>query len=116
VAGDPWAYRDYVAASAAEFMVAKNLYVETRGGWVSDRSVCYLATGRPVVAQDTGLPEHYPRGEGLLLFSTVEEARAAVEEVRGNYARHARAAREVAEECFDSDKVLGRLLGTLGVA
>ena len=114
VAGDPWAYREYVAASAAEFMVAKHLYVETRGGWVSDRSVCYLASGRPVVAQDTGLRELYPRGEGLLLFSTPEEARECVEEVRGNYARHARAAREVAEAYFDSDTVVSRLLSKLG--
>ena len=114
-AADPDAYQRYIAASSAEFMVAKNLYVETRGGWFSDRSICYLASARPVVAQDTGVREHFPAGRGLLTFSTVDEAAAALRDVFGDYARHAKAARAVAEECFDSDKVLTRLLGKLGV-
>lgn len=115
VCADPWAYREYVRRSAAEFMVAKNLYVQTRGGWFSDRSICYLAAGRPVVAQDTAAGEHFPAGEGLLTFSTVEQAAAAVETIRDDYARHARAARSVAEACFDSDIVLSRLLQKLNV-
>jgi hypothetical protein len=114
VAGSLDAYRSYVQASRAELMVAKGMYVDTRGGWFSDRSACYLASGRPVIAQDTGLDGLYPLGAGLLAFSTVDEAAAAVDEVEGDYARHARAARRIAEESLDSDVVLERLLGRLG--
>ena len=115
-AGDPWAYQAYIEDSSAELMIAKQIYVATRSGWFSDRSACYLASGKPVVCQDTGLKEIYPAGEGLLFFSTLEEARAAVAEVTGNYARHARAARALAEEFFDSDVVLRELLARLGVS
>ncbi len=115
VARDPWSYREYIQRSKAEFMVAKNMYVETRSGWFSDRSICYLASGKPVLAQDTGISELYPIGEGLLTYSTLEEAAAGVEEISGNYERHCKAAREIAEEFFDSDKVLTRLLEKLGV-
>ena len=114
-AENPESYARFIARSSAEFMVAKNLYVDTRGGWFSDRSICYLASGRPVLAQDTGFRAVLPAGEGLLTFSTPDEARAGVEEIFGDYNRHARAARSVAEEYFDSDKVLGRLLQRLGV-
>lgn len=114
-AADPDAYQRYIAGSAAEFMVAKNMYVETRGGWFSDRSICYLASGRPVVAQDTGLAGHFPTGGGLVTFPTPDEAAGAVREVFGDYTRHAAAARALAEESFDSDKVLRRLLDKLGV-
>jgi hypothetical protein len=115
-AGDPWVYQDFIRSSAAEFAVAKGMYVQTGGGWFSDRSICYLATARPVLAQDTGLRRDFPADRGLLLFSTPEEAVARVEAVCGDYAAHARAARACAEEYFDSDKVLGRLLARLGVA
>lgn len=116
VAGDPLAYRSYIGRSLAEFSVAKDMYVRTRGGWISDRSLCYLASGRPVLAQETGFSRHYPTGEGLLAYSTLEEAVAGVEEITRRPDRHARAARALAEEYFDSDKVLGRLLQQLGVA
>jgi glycosyltransferase involved in cell wall biosynthesis len=116
VAGDPGAYQAYIQGSWAEFTVAKNIYVQTGSGWFSDRSICYLASGKPVIAQDTGFAGLYPTGEGLLAFRTFEEAVAAVAELSRNYDRHARAARAVAEAYFDSDKVLGRLLGKLGVA
>jgi hypothetical protein len=115
VAGTPEAYRRHITGSKAELMVAKNLYVDTKGGWFSDRSICYLASGRPVLAQDTGLKELYPTGEGLLTFQTLDEASAGVEEIDRDYARHAKAARAIAEEYFDSDKVLIKLLGRLGV-
>jgi hypothetical protein len=114
-AGDPWRYREYVRRSAAELMIAKNLYVDTRSGWFSDRSACYLASGRPVLAQDTGLNGLLPSGEGLLAFSTPEEAVAGAEEIRRDYRRHSRAAREIAAEHFAAERVLPRLLGTLGV-
>ncbi|MEK6250821.1 MAG: hypothetical protein AABM43_02550 [Actinomycetota bacterium] len=114
-AGDPWRYRDFVQRSAAELMVAKNLYVDTRNGWFSDRSACYLASARPVLAQDTGLEGLLPLGEGLLTFSTPEEAVAGVEEIRGDYGRHSRAAREIAAEHLAADRVLPRLLERLGI-
>jgi hypothetical protein len=116
VAGDPWSYRRYIQGSMAEICVAKNMYVETKSGWFSDRSICYLASGKPVLHQDTGLKHLYPTGEGLIVFSTLDEAAAGVEEIRRNYDRHSKAAREIAEEYFDSDKVLTRLLEKLGVA
>ena len=115
VAGDPSAYRDYIQRSAAEFGVAKNMYVDTRSGWFSDRSICYLASGKPVLVQDTGLRDLYPIGEGLLAFSTLDEAAAGVQEICADYERHSRAARRLAEGYFDSDKVLSRLLQELGV-
>ena len=113
VAGDPISYREYIGRSRAEFMVAKNMYVETRGGWFSDRSACYLASGKPVLAQDTGIARLYPVGEGLLTFSTLEGAARGVEAITSDYARHSRAARALAEEFFDSDKVLTTLLEKL---
>ena len=116
VASDPWSYRKYIQGSMAEFAVAKSMYVETRSGWFSDRSVCYLASGKPVLVQDTGIRDIYPTGEGLLVYTTLDEAAAGVEEICSHYERHSRAARAIAEEYFDSDKVLTRLLEKLGVA
>ena len=114
-AGDPWAYRDYVQHSKAELMVAKGMYAKSRSGWMSDRSICYLASGRPVVAQETGFSELYPAGSGLLAFDDLDGAVSCVEQVAGDYERHSRAARQVAVEHFDSDKVLRRLLNELGI-
>jgi hypothetical protein len=115
VAQDPSSYQAYIARSKGELMVAKSMYVQTRSGWFSDRSSCYLATGRPVVAQDTGVGDLYGEGEGLLLFATLSEAAERVSEVARDYRRHARAARSLAEEIFDSDRVLRRLVDRLGV-
>jgi hypothetical protein len=114
VAADPVSYRSFVQASAAEFTVAKAMYVDTQSGWFSDRSACYLASGKPVVAQETGFGRHLPTGEGLLAFSDPDEAVAAVEAVRGDRERHAGAAREIATEHFDAERVLGRLVEQLG--
>jgi hypothetical protein len=116
VANDPWSYRRFVQGSWAEFMVAKNMYVDANSGWFSDRSICYLASGKPVLAQDTGFTRLYPAGEGLLAFRTLEEAVWGVEELTRNYGGHARAARRIAEEYFDSDIVLPRLLARLRIA
>lgn len=110
------AYRDYVRGSLAEFMVAKGMYVQTRSGWFSERSMCYLASGRPVLAHDTGFTSRYPVGEGLFAFSTLDEAVAGAEEIAAHSQRHSAAARAIAEEHFDSDRVLGRLLERLGAA
>lgn len=115
VTGDAWAYRDFVRHALAEFMVAKGLYVDTRSGWFSDRSICFLASGRPVLAQDTGIGDLYPIGSGLLTFTTMEEAVDGVERITRDYAAHADAARRIAVEYFDSDRVLGSLLDRMGV-
>jgi len=109
VAGDPWRYRDYIRRSAAEVMIAKGMYVQTCSGWFSDRSICYLASGRPVLAQDTGLRDVLPSGTGLLTFTTVEEAAEAARAIGRDSVQHAMAARRLAEEYFDSSKVLGAL-------
>jgi hypothetical protein len=114
VAGDPIAYREFIQASAAELSVAKSLYVQTRGGWFSDRSACYLASGKPVIAQDTGFGEALPAGAGLLAFATLDDAIAATEEVLGDHRRQARAARELAEEHLAAGRVIRRLLTRLG--
>jgi hypothetical protein len=103
-------YRDYIRDSRAEWTVAKNGYVRGNAGWFSERSACYLAAGRPVVTQDTGLAGVLPVGEGLLTFSTPREAAAAVTAVQRDWKRHARAAREIAESHFAADQVLGRLV------
>jgi hypothetical protein len=112
VASDPWRYRDYVAGSVAELCVAKNLYVGTAGGWFSDRSACYLASGRPVIAQDTGT--RLPSGAGLLTFRTLDEAVEAVHEVRAHPDRHRRAARDLAEAYLSSAAVLPALVDAVG--
>jgi hypothetical protein len=108
--GDLDRYREYLQSSKAEWSVAKHAYVQGQPGWFSERSACYLAAGRPVVVQDTGLAGVLPVGEGLLAFRSLEEAADALREVEGDYARHAKAARAVAEACFDSDAVLTRLV------
>jgi hypothetical protein len=113
VAGDPWSYRDYIQGSEAEFAVAKGIYVQSRSGWFSERSICYLASGKPVVAQDTGFSELLETGEGLLAFDSVEDALAAVREVWRDPERHARAARSLAERRFAAERVLPRLLERL---
>ena len=107
---DESGFRDYVQRSGAEFSVAQGIYVETQSGWFSDRSVRYLASGKPVLVQDTGFARDLPVGEGLLAFRTLEEAAAGAQAIVGDYERHAAAARAIAEEHFDSDKVLSALL------
>src|SRR5262249_54147450 len=112
----PALYRDYVAGSAGEFSCVKGGYAGTRGGWFSDRSACYLAAGRPVILQATGFADLLPTGRGLFSVETVGEAAEAVRAVRRDYALHSAPARAVAEEYFDSDRVIGRLLSEAGVA
>jgi hypothetical protein len=116
VAGSPDHYAQYIQGSKAEVMIAKQMYVETRSGWFSDRSACYLASGKPVLAQDTGFTDNYPVGKGLLSFSNLDEAVSGIAEIRSDWDGHSRAARAIAEEHFDSRKVLRRLLSELGVA
>jgi hypothetical protein len=113
-AGDPPRFRSYVQQSAAEFSVAQGVYVDTLSGWFSDRTVRYLASGKPALVQDTGFSRNLPVAEGLLTFTTLEEAVAGADAIAANYEGHCRAARSIAEEYFDSDKVLGKLLKEIG--
>lgn len=106
-------YRRYVQNSRAEMGVAKDIYVRSRGGWLSDRSLCYLASGKPVLAQATGYELEVETGEGLLAFSDPEDAAAGIEAIEGDYERHSGAARELARERFGSDRVLTELLEAL---
>jgi hypothetical protein len=108
------AYRTFIQQSRGEFSVAKETYVKARTGWFSCRSACYLAAGRPVVTQDTGWSRNLPTGRGLLAFRDPEEAAEAVRRVEADPAAHARAARELAEEFFDSNRVLSDLLRQVG--
>ncbi len=116
VAADPDAFRAFVQASGAEFSVAQGIYVETNSGWFSDRTVSYLAAGRPALVQDTGFSRTFPTGEGLLCFTTMEEAIAGAREILGAYERHSRAARALAKTFFDSDVVLGALVSEPGAS
>jgi hypothetical protein len=107
---DPDRFRSFVQSSAGEFSPAQGVYVETACGWLSDRTTRYLASGRPAIVQDTSLGPAFPTGEGLLTFSTPDEARACLATASDDYERHATAARALAEEHLDSDRVIGRLL------
>ena len=103
-------YRDYIRSSRGEFTVAKDQYTRLCTGWFSDRSACYLASGRPVITQETGFTDFYGGHEGLLSFDTMDDVVAAAESIRADYPRHARAAAEIAREYFEADKVLASLL------
>ena len=115
VTATPASYQRFIQGSKAEFGIAKSGYIAARCGWFSDRSICYLASGRPVVAQETGFSRFLPTGEGLLSFETSADVLEAVAALRRDYGRHARAARAIAEDHFNSDQVLARFLQQLGV-
>jgi hypothetical protein len=110
VAGSPRAYQTYVQESVAEFSCAKPSCMRFQNAWVSDRSLCYLASGRPVVLQNTGPSSFLPDAEGMFRFTTHEEAIAAIETVRADYRRQRRAARELAETYFDAKKIVTFIL------
>jgi hypothetical protein len=114
VAPTPHAFREYVQGSWAEFSVAQGVYVETNSGWVSDRTVRYLASGKPALVQDTGAGRVLPTGEGLLTFGDLDEAAAGAAALASEYVRHTRSARQLAEEHFDSDRVLRGFLELSG--
>jgi hypothetical protein len=113
--GDPDSYRRYIQGSRGEFSPVRPICSLGRSGWFSDRSGCYLAAGRPVVMEDTGLGDHVPVGRGLLTYTDLESAVQCLEAVQQDYAGHALAAREFAREYLDSDRVLSRILALAGV-
>jgi hypothetical protein len=114
IAGTPADYRRFIVNSRAEILCPKPVFRELRTGWFSDRSVAYLASGRPVLAEETGFGDRFPVGRGLLSFNTIEEAAAGVFEIDSHYAAHSRAAREIAEAYFDARKCLSAMLSACG--
>jgi hypothetical protein len=113
VASTPARYRRFIQGSKAEFGLVKHGYIAGPCGWFSDRSVCYLASGRPVLAQETGFSRYLPTGEGLFAIETEDDVLAAIDKMNRDYTRHSRAARRIAEEYFDSDRVLTRVLASI---
>ncbi len=112
----PDSFARFVRSSGAEFSVAQGVYVETRSGWLSDRTVRYLASGRPALVQETGLAATLPVGEGLLTFGTPAEAASQAKRLVAEYGDHARAARRLAEQLFAPEPALAPLLAATGVA
>jgi hypothetical protein len=106
----PNSYREFIQNSRAEFSVPKNGYVKMHGGWFSDRSVCYLASGRPVLIEDTGLRDIFAVGNGLVTFHDLLGALAGVAEINAHYEHHRRAARALAENVFSTERILPEFL------
>ena len=115
LSGDHRAYRRYLQSSKGEFTVAKDQYVRLNTGWFSDRSACYLAAGRPVITQETGFTQHYGGEGGLFGFRSLGEIAEAVREINADYRRHTQAARALACEIFEAEKVLRSLLDRAGI-
>jgi hypothetical protein len=110
VSKDPWTYQDYIQGSKAEFSIAKHGYVVSHSGWFSDRSAAYLASGRPVILQETGFSDWLNTGAGVISFNTPDQAIVAIEEINRCYKFHCEKALEIAREYFDSRKVLTDLI------
>jgi len=104
-----------VQDSRGEFTASKQIVVAMDTGWFSDRSACYLAAGRPVITQQTGFTRLYGGERGLFAFTTMEEVVEAVQRIQADYAAHAQAAREIAREYFEAEKVLKSLLERAGL-
>ncbi|HXX40242.1 MAG TPA: hypothetical protein VEP50_19160 [bacterium] len=109
-------YREYIRSSRGEFTVAKDQNIRLRSGWFSDRSACYLAAGRPVVTQDTGFGGVVPVGRGVFAFRTMEDIVDSIVRINADYQAHARAAREIAAEYFDAERLLGDILRRVGAS
>ena len=107
---DPWTYQRYIQESKAEFGIAKHGYVISNCGWFSERSANYLASGRPVLVQETGFSDWLETGSGVISFSTLKEASSGIEEINSRYEFHCKAARALAKEYFDARKMLPQLI------
>lgn len=107
---DPWTYQAFIGRSKAEFSVAKHGYVASQSGWFSERSAAYLASGRPVIVQDTGFGRWLRPDGGVLPFTSPDEALGQLRALEASYGSHCRQARLAAEEYFESSAVLTRLL------
>ena len=115
ISRDAERYRSYIQQARGEFTVARDQYVRPRTGWFSDRTVCYLAAGRPVITQETGFSKFVPSGRGLFGFTTLADVVQAIDAIESNYAGHCRAARELAAEHFAAEKVVGSLMERAGL-
>jgi hypothetical protein len=115
ISRDAELYQRYIQQSRGEFTVARDQYVRPKTGWFSDRTCCYLAAGRPVITQETGFSKFIPSGKGLFGFQTMEEILSAVDAIESDYAGHCRAARDLAEEYFAAEKVVGDLMMRAGL-
>jgi hypothetical protein len=113
VAATPWDYQRYIQASRGEFSCAKPAFVRWQNAWVSERTICYLSSGKPAIVEHTGPSQFLPDASGLLRFKNPEEAITMLSDVEANYDRHALAARALAEEFFDSRKVVQKVLDFL---
>jgi len=116
VAGTAQRYRRYIQSSRGEFSCAKPSVVKAAPGWVSDRTICYLASGRPAIVQDAGAGRHLPRSLGLQSFATPEEAAEALRAADLDDARARREARALAEELFSTRVVIPQLIELAGIA
>jgi glycosyltransferase involved in cell wall biosynthesis len=110
VSRTPEMYRSYIQGSRGEISCVKPSYIKLQNGWISDRSLCYLASGKPVVVQQTGLSSYLPTGEGIFEFSTAAEAAEALTAVNADYEKHCRSAREIAETYFDAQQTAKKIL------
>ena len=108
-------YQAFIAGSRGEFTVAKDIYVRPNSGWFSDRAVCYLASGRPVVTMRTGFTSFCPVGSGLFDYATHEEALTAIDAITADYPGHSRAARDLAAAYFAADRVIADMLREVGL-
>jgi hypothetical protein len=114
-AGDPHSYRSFIQHSRAEFSVAKSGYVKSNSGWISDRTACYLASGKPALVQSTGCEWKFPGQQGFVTFHNFDEALAGLKAIEADYDTHCKAARRLAEQHFDSSRVLSELLSHVGL-
>jgi len=110
VASTPWDYQGYIRTSLGEFSCTKPAYVRMQTAWISDRTLCYLASGKPAVVQHTGPSRFLPEAGGVFRFRTVDEAARGLDTVMADYPRHSALAHALAAEHFDAAKVLGRVL------
>jgi hypothetical protein len=108
-------YREYIWRSRGELTVAKDMNVRLRSGWFSERSACYLAAGKPVVTQETGFSKSIPTGLGLYAFEKLEDIPPAIEAINSDYSRHSQAAKEIAAEYFDAEKLLRQVMIKAGL-
>jgi hypothetical protein len=112
---DPWGYQNYFRRARAEYTCAKDQNVRLRSGWFSERDLCFLSSGKPVIAQETGFSKFFPCGAGLFAFQTMDEILAAVDTIESDYAKACRAAREIAVEYFDCERVCRKLIQDVNV-
>ena len=115
ISRDTERYLRYIQQARAEFTVARDQYVRPRTGWFSDRTVCYLAAGRPVITQETGFSQNVPSGRGLFGFSTMDDVLRSIDQIETDYSGHCRAAQEIAAEYFEATKVVGSLMQRAGL-